>query len=518
MGATSQVPVIIDLIFHLLVFLIQLAILNVGQFHQNGSTPPFVYPFFLILAAHVLYRQHESIDFFQSRRILIPSILATLIFGFCLIVELGGTFWAFIIPRQFPVWVRIVWFQLLFILLLPSIYHKGIVLITHVFSSLSESPRDRINLIVFVIIFGIFLWLVRSHNITPDGYDWLRHSRVPKNWANYLREPLGTLLFRLSALAGQTWFHWVPHTSIAVLIISSGCMASCLLIFVVKRIFQVEFACLVFVLLLSCAGLTQVFAGNIEIYGLLQCFFSLYLFTVFFYLERGGGAWLPGFTFGLLFCIHLSAVWWLPSLLLLPLLKSIHKQKSLLLTKEILKIIVPCLVIILLFGAFVLFYRYEGNLQQLLEHFWSDQVMFVGADAAMFHSLSTFFTTDYYLTMFNEYIYLMPGVLILGIIWLAAWPYWQRLTPLQLWLLVLTGPYIIYSMIWHPDRPYAMDWDIFSGVTIPVVLLLATLITRLKLSAACIQFILYQSVVFSFMFLSMQLLRNHTKITEWPLF
>jgi len=506
----------LDLLVHFFLLLIQLSLLLPGGLAQNGSTPAFVFPFFFILSAITVFRIHENLVDFGAKLVFVPALFSILIVGFCLINELGGDFWAFIVLRQFSVWLRIVWYQSILLLIHPNMF----ACVWNGAAALHREMERRgyygKKILWLFLAAGMILWLVRSQNITPDGYDWMKHSAIPRNWANYLREPLGTLLFRLATLAGMKWLHWDSYISITVLTILSGCAAAWFLSRVVLRIVPESYAGAVMALLIGSCGFTQVFAGNIEIYALLQVGLAAYLFFAFLYLENRCPAWGAGLSFGVLFCIHLSSAWWLPSFLMLPALKSLRSGSRKRFFEDAAWLLFGFSFFTVAFGLFVLFHRYEGRADWMFQHFWSDQVMFCGADGAMFHPLGVFFTAEYYLGMFNEYFYLMPGILPLGIVFLSAWRSWGRIEPSILWLFSMTGGYFMYSAVWHADRPLTMDWDIFSGLTIPAVLTMAALLSRLILARRAIEYILYQSAVLSLLYLTIQLLRNHAKATDWP--
>ncbi|MEW6236785.1 MAG: hypothetical protein AB1656_15485 [Candidatus Omnitrophota bacterium] len=506
-----------DLLIHLFFLLIQILLLLPNGLGQSGSTPAFVFPFFMLLSAITVFRIYENQADFGSKLVFIPALFSIYVVGFCLINELGGDFWAFIVVRQFPVWLRTIWYQSILLLLHPKMFSC----VWNGASSLHREMERRgyygKKMLCLFFIASMILWLVRSQNITPDGYDWMKHSAIPRNWANYLREPLGTLLFRLAAWGGMKWLHWDSYISITVLTILCGCAAVWFMSQVILRIVPKSYAGVVMALLIGSCGFSQVFAGNIEIYALLQVGLAAYLFFTVRYLEGRCPAWGAGLSFGILFCIHLSSAWWLPAFLMLPVLKSLRRGSWERLYEDAAWLIFGFFFFTIVFWLFVLFHRYEGQAVWMFQHFWSDQVIFCGADGAMFHPLSVYFRADYYLEMFNEYFYLMPGMLPLGIVFLGAWRSWGRMEPAMIWLIFMTGGYLIYSAAWHADRPLTIDWDIFSGLTIPAGLTMTALITRLTLARRTIEYILYQSAVLSLLYLTIQLLRNHAKITDWPM-
>jgi len=169
------------------------------------------------------------------------------------------------------------------------------------------------------------------------------------------------------------------------------------------------------------------------------------------------------------------------------------------------------------FWLFVLQYGYLGDHRALWDHFWSDEVMYVGTDAAMFRKVDAFLSFEYYRIMLNEYFYMMPGVFLLIAVLAGAFPRCKSGDSWDRWLLVAGGFYFLYTIVWNPDRHFPADWDLFSGLTIPAVLIVGGVMSRLRLPEKAVLYILYQATVFSGLYLILQLLRNHFKPTEWPL-
>lgn len=506
-----------DLGIHTACLLLQMILLYFHGFSWEGSTPPFVYPFWIILATITVFRAKEQIADYQSKLIFVPLVFISLIIGFCLINEIGAVFWAFYTPRWYPVWVRIIWYQSTLILLHPQIYHYTTSVLLRCAHQLNQRGYFSHKMMITLVIAGVFLWLLRSQNLSPDGYDWLKHSVYEKNWTRYLREPLGTFILRTWVFWGMHWFHLAPYVSITLFTIVCGLLSSVMIYPVIRQMFGDDFAKPVMALLLCTFGYTQVFAGNIEIYALLQCGLVLYLFALMLYRHKNYSARYVGFWFGILFCIHLSAGWWLPAFLLFPLLKHDVKNYRSWMMDSLFALIATAAVCVS-FGLFVLGYGYQFDFTALWAHFWSDQVMLVGTDAAMFRPLSDYTDPEYYYTMLNEYYFMFSGACILFITLLASV---FRLNPPNkeiLWLALMAGFYFIYSITWRPDRHFPADWDLFSGLTIPVILLLSLLQVRSRIPKPAVHYILYQCTLFSGTYAFLQILRNHLEMSEWPPF
>ena len=531
-----------DLILHGILFLAQMVLLISYGLTASGTTPPFVYPCFLILAVLTLYRQNEAISRYGTRLILVPGLLSIFFYGFCLLNELGNFFWAYYAPRWYSIPVRILWMQTGLLLIHPLIFPYVLDWVTRVFRSLADRGYFGKKLFVTVPVVVILLWLLRSRNISSDGYAWLRYSFMPDQWYRYLREPLGVMIFYLWIHGVMNLFHWFSgvgntivylfcgaqsdfpwenlqaYVGIVILNIGCGCLAVGLLTPVIRETASKPFSGLLLALVLCSCGFTQVFVGNLEIYALLQLGLAAFLFVAVRYLRDESPLWAVGVVFGLFFCLHLSSGWWIPAFLLLPYVKAITTRPLAHPFREVFLQLCGFSFIVIGYWLFLLAYGYHGDLRAMQNHFWSDEVMYTGTDKAMFYPWPTYSTADYYLTQLNMYFNLMPAIWILLATVLMSVKYWRPLEPVQFWILVMAGFYGVYSIVWHNDRPYPSDWDLFSGLTVPLMLSLGFIIVKSRLSDAAKQYILYQAAVFSGLFLILQIVRNYLRVTEWPLF
>ncbi|NPU96235.1 MAG: hypothetical protein HPY51_03345 [Candidatus Omnitrophica bacterium] len=513
---SSRSPLRLDLAVHGVFLVLQLSFLIPGGFFQKGTTPPVVYPFWLVLAALTLFRQKESLAVYSSRLIFIPAGLSILLYGFCLINEMTRDLWGFAMVRLFPVAARIVWYQLGLLLIHPLVFPRVWEGVSNAFEYFHKRGYFGRKIVVTGLALGVGLWLLRSHNISPDGYDWLKHSMVPHNWTRYLREPLGTMIYRLTVWSGWECFRWEPVISIALVTILCGLVTTWIMVRIFRRLFPAGPVGISMAFLVSCCGYTQVFAGNIEVYALLLTGLACFLWAGVVYLQGGCPAGMPGVVFGGMFCLHLSAGWWIPAFLALPFLRNAMNSTPRPPFGELLKSLAAFYAVVIPFWLFLLIYGYRGDTQAMWDHFWGDEVMLTGTDRAMFHKLETYLTPDYYIMQLNEYFYMMPAGVLLFLTLLPVIPRARAWHPLQTWFGLLAGFYLVYSIVWRPDRPFPADWDLFSGLTIPAAIVLLQFMNRLDLPPKAKDYILYQCVVFSLLYLFFQLLRNHVHATEWP--
>lgn len=506
-----------DLAAHAALFALQAGVVSMQGLNHAGATPPLIYPCLLILAAINAFRLRERMADYGTRLVFVPMGLIALLCAFCLINEIGAVFWAFYIPRWHYTLARVAWYQSVLLLSHPLVYPIVVASIRGAFAHLKRRGYFGGKLAVTLLAAGTLLWLIRSQNLSPDGYDWLKHSVYPGNWSRYLREPMGTYLFHLWVWAGMDWFHLAPYVSITLLTIVCGMASTWLLIRVLRGLFPPEWRGWMLALFLTTFGYIQIFAGNIEIYALLFTALMAFLRAAQRYWDGKGSAAAAGALFGVLFCVHLSAGWWLPAFLALPFVKRSGIRGQGPAWRDFAAMTTWFAAVTAAFWTFVLARGYGWDFGAMWAHFWSDQVMLVGTDAAMFRPLGDYATFDYYMTMINEYFYMMPGGCVLLAALAAGYRRPARPDAAGWWFLSMTALYLAYSLTWRPDRHFPADWDLFSGLTVPALFSLGLLLAKLRAPRAAAEYILYQCAVFNGAFLLLQLLRNHWKVTDWPL-
>ncbi|MDP8246125.1 MAG: hypothetical protein P9L94_18725 [Candidatus Hinthialibacter antarcticus] len=511
-------PLQTDLLIHAICFLAQAGVLLSTGIAQQGTTPPWMFPIYFILSALTLMRIHERVPQFGTRLVYVPAAMAALMIGLCLLIDMPRAFWGFMIPRHLPIGLRALWMQLTLLLLHPDVFAKMSACFSRWHEWLQTNGYYGCKIWILAVIAVFVLWLARSQNISLDGFDWLRFTVPPKHWVLYLREPLGLLIFRAAAYWGIKLPHWDPYCSITLVTILCGVVTTFLLGRVSGWVAPKPFAAPLVLLLVSCCGYTQVFAGNIEIYAVLHVGLALFLYAAMKYVRDDWPAWAPGLAFGILFCIHLSAGWWIPAFLLLPLLKYYKRGAAEKPFYDVSLLYTSALLFIGVFWMFLLQHGYNGNVERMVAHFFSDQVMYVGTDAAMFRPIQDYLTPDYYLTMANEFFYLAPAAVVLLPVIFLGFRRWGTVDPVLAWIGCLAFFYFAYSITWRPDRLFPIDWDLFSGLTVPAVLLFGGFVARMKVSKDAALYLLYQATAFSFLYLLLQLTRNHFKVTAWPMY
>lgn len=244
---------------------------------------------------------------------------------------------------------------------------------------------------------------------------------------------------------------------------------------------------------------------------------AAYLWAVLRYWEGELKVWPSAIVFGVLFCVHLSVAWFIPAFLMVPLVRA-KQDRNVSVLKEVLCQFVVAGLVIGVFFQFVAMYAYGGSWVKMWEFFNSIQVMRVGADAAMFHPWEVALSWQYYETLLNVYPYLIISAVVLLPAVVMGFKEQRDVDAKEAWVALLAGGYLIYSLLWNPDRPYPSDWDIFSGLSIPLMLWVSLRVEKLKIEEAVKHVILYQVVVFSWMYTGWIIVHNHLDGLAQPLY
>lgn len=480
--------------------------------------PPWLYvPVLLLFAisADARARQNPS----DPLLALFPVLFAGALTLFCLLTQMPVILWAFIMPNRFPVGLKAFWAVLVPVLLHPQVEQAMYDGLWKAVSQLGRRGYWTYKAWITIPVVLLFLWPFYSQNLSPDGYDWLKHSIQPGDWIRYLREPFGTMIFRWATIVGMRIGGWDAIISIGLTTYLCGIVTVVLLWQCLGHLCSEEKERFLWLLtaLASC-GFTQLFIGNIEIYAVLMVAFTLFLFVALRYLHGVCRPVWVGLTFALLFVTHLSAGWWIPAFLLLPWIRRFKlggSARSVL--NETAVLAVSSAVPVMLFVLWLLWYGYGGDPAAMWDHFWGPEVMLVGADGAMFRTASEILSRRFLLTMLNEYFYLSPVACSL-LLFLVCRPFRPSLDRETMLIALLAGPCFVYSIVWRPDRKFPQDWDIFSGLTVPALLFLL-LCLRQRVTDTEERFrIIRPLVTFSGTLVILQVLYNHfLRISSWPI-
>ena len=303
-----------------------------------------------------------------------------------------------------------------------------------------------------------------------------RSSAQSGKWWYHLREPLTILFYRWSYLLFGYHLRWALVTCIGLLSVIAGLIVLPLVVSALRRIFpDAETRGWIYLFLIGCGGFTMLFAGHVEVYALLVLgFWSILLMAALYARGRCRIEWV-GLVFGAVFGLHLSIVFWMPAVLALPWLlppQGLSRREA---AFESIRALMAMTAAPLVLGVTILFVGYGGDVTSVWAFFWGDKVMAVGTDGAMFRKLESYAQPTAYLDYLSYLVYLMPAF--------PAWLTYAAIAPVRTnedadgrgmrqFFLLLLVPYLVYFITWRPDKHPNVDWDLFSGLVSPMVLVL----------------------------------------------
>ena len=237
-------------------------------------------------------------------------------------------------------------------------------------------------------------------------------------------------------------------------------------------------------------GATQLFFGNIENYSLLGAFSMLYLLLAHLYLDRKISLVFPAFVLSTTISMHLSAVWLVPSLALLPLLREMSdirvesKNGSKYIIKNlkyylaeirssVMVSLFPFLLTLILGNIMI------GTSKDL------NMSNFGGGDRSLWvpifrlstpYEKFTLFSFDHFLAIMNEIILICPVGLIVTFSYIIFQKKRKVIDNKVYFLLVSTLSYFAYLFFFNPDLAYLNagilnEWDLLSPVAFPLIYL-----------------------------------------------
>ncbi len=485
-----------------------------------AAFPPAAYIPVILGLAVVFQRLDERIE---SRKILIPLILLSLFLFICLLIQFPRFGWALMIPNRMPAALRTAWVWLLIAGWHPAASDQLLNLWDRTRTWIRERGLLGRYYPVLAVILLLLAWHFRSMNISPDGYDWAKSCKEPGHWWEEMREPLTILFYRWSYLIFGVDRGWALVTCVGLVSGLAGVAVAPLVIQSLRR-FLPDSAMRgwVYLMLLSSGGFVLIFINHVEVYALLVLGFWAFMAAAAFYYEGHCGLWVVGLVYGAVFGLHISIVFWAPALLALPWLLGPHEMPSQTKTLEIIKAICAASIVPNLLGSAILFVGWGGDIQAMLAFFWGDKVMTVGTDGAMFRPLSDYANFETYLAYINFTVFLMPALPIL-LVFLITRKTWLNTNKesdqrLRLWSLLLFVPYLLYFITWRPDKHPNVDWDLFTGIVSPLVLVLGMRIIPRGGPQGAYRLVLAQAIWWGLLFVVLQIVYQHyIKIMDWPI-
>ncbi len=397
--------------------------------------------------------------------------------------------WGYFWIGNFSPWVRVVAFALLLALSLPRLNRTVRRIFSAAVESLAHLTKRYGILLLCTCLFFISWWLA-SKTIYGDGGETMSLLKAGQriNW----REPLDRYFTARMYHFTHTLFGWGPRAAIAMV----SCLAGIVYWMTAAALARLlgtsrEDRTVIFLLLIS-MGAVQIFFGNIENYSLLGAGSMLYLYLGLRYLERGTGLVWACLALAVTSCIHLAAVWLLPTLPLLAIsgaFRFSHDETGysfmisrVRLRRLLLESGIGMLGVLLVFGGTFLLAIHHLDSWRNLSIAW-----FGGGDGRLwvplFHPSTRFesftmFSWEHLRALMNELLLICPIGLFLVVAYLLFSPGRVRRCDRQiLFLGSCTLLYLAYMSLFNPDmavfaHPGILnEWDLFSVAAFPLVLL-----------------------------------------------
>lgn len=240
-------------------------------------------------------------------------------------------------------------------------------------------------------------------------------------------------------------------------------------------------------------GTMELFFGYIENYSLMTLGVLIYI-TLAIHCLRGRTALVwPAATLALTNAFHPSTIILTPSLLYLAFASAPARQRNAdgsqdvlnrsvpIDTRSILSVVVP--YVLVLAGVVALMSNGGHGLDALMGVDFPG-----GGDRSWFVPLTRITTEWQHYTMFsvghlidivNEQLLVAPMIwLTIGLVLVLAWNRVRALGREGVFFALMTGFYLLLTLVWNADYGGQKDWDLFSPAVIPAALLLGWLLVR----------------------------------------
>lgn len=344
----------------------------------------------------------------------------------------------------------------------------------------------------FLVPFGMALtgWWLRSATLYGDGAgtsDILLGNKEWMNWKEPLDRLITVIVYRLLHVSG----HWQPAEAIALVSCVAGIAYWATIIGIARLLTKDGRRQIAIFLLLSCVGVTQLFFGNIENYSLLGAGIMLYLYLGLRFLRSGRGLALAAWTLGLTVCVHLSAVWLLPTLGVLVLLRlegyrqsgarhpwRIPREEAVRLAKQMgVGVLGIAVVGLLTFALGIHLIGNAGGLSSANFGGGDGKVFMPFLHASTMYEKYTVLSWAHLVATVNLLLLLCPGMLILASSYLLFTPPERRRYDRSiLFLSAAATCCLAYVFFFNPDHAiYGVgvlnEWDLFSLPAFPIALL-----------------------------------------------
>ncbi len=378
--------------------------------------------------------------------------------------------------------------------------------------------RIELRIIAIFLISGLVFYLFRSRSDYGDSLHWIS---VAPYFGFSIREPLARLLQHLAYLFGRGFFD-TPGTlgyliesrlCIGSLSILVGMFSTVSLYLTTKRFFPVEkrsgILWLAFFGTISTFGILQLFCGYIEAYPILMAACSLYVLAACLYLDERLNTFWVAAILGIGVYVHLSMIFFLPSLVLLPCLrKRRHLSSMIAIIVDFLLVSIALFIVIL--GIFFN-YRVVDFVVLLAQETFAD----AGSWLSLADAFSLAHVKDYALMMLK----LAPVSLAILMGLFLSRPRSILGDKKLLFIASMLPLYMLWAFFWKPRLGTIQDWDLFSCIALPLGMLGFSWLGALVSRATAPRWLLIAALICNIGYSMPLILSNHLKIkTEIPSF
>lgn len=323
--------------------------------------------------------------------------------------------------------------------------------VTRFADKLTASGGKRRYLVysVFSALFFIPFWLLRERAyLLGDGaqiISRLNSGELRVHWA----EPLETFLhIKIFSLADR-----LLQMDASTLYATLSCLAGVVLVFLALLLADFwgrerKEKVLVFLILLS-MGSTQLFFGYVEHYSFLYVFVFAFILSSLGYLKGRVSWFVPVATFVLASLSHVSALYLLPSLMFIFLVRDNAKASS-----SVKKVLVLALGLVFVLFLLAVYKRYSWTISPIFVPLLEDTY---AAPGYLMFSLS------HILDFLNQQLLTSPVGLVMLLTPLACMSAKSLFKNGTFWFLLLISAFqLLFGFLVEPDLGASRDWDLFS--------------------------------------------------------
>ncbi len=229
---------------------------------------------------------------------------------------------------------------------------------------------------------------------------------------------------------------------------------------------------------LATIGANQLFFGYVESYTLMYTALGSFILFSLYYLKGRCGFFWPGFIFVLSVSLHLSALFLLPSVLYLSVVKSSQKAEAKNKIFPLANIIKMALILLIVGGGFFILRNY--NPQE------SDLGAFLIFPLGGNEDPYSLFSFSHLLDLSNHQLLVSPlGIPIWVILILFFWKKINFKKGEAVFLLIVSVCALVFALLVDPKLGYPRDWDLFAftglGYTILGIHLLLNALDKLEI-------------------------------------